>query len=79
MDDLTVETRLRFQPSAEPPPEGWVQGAQWFLEDGTLDVVYIRPEAYGHTPYSDEDRVYVNFRPVTQRRTVSEWQDMPGC
>jgi hypothetical protein len=71
-----VERRRRWRLTADPPPEGWRRGTQWFREeDGTLDVLYTNAPS-GVSPYADEyEHVFVNYSPVEQVRTVTEWVD----
>lgn len=70
---MKIETRNDWRLNSDPPPEGWRKCISWFRDDGTLDTLYTNsPE--NDSPYN-HDYVFVNYRPVRQTRTVSDWQD----
>lgn len=71
----THEYRNDWRLTSDPPPDGWRRGAQWFRDDGTLDVLYTNaPE--NESPFNHE-HVFVNYTPVRQARTVGSWYDLP--
>lgn len=69
----TIERKVRWVLTGDPPPEYWRAGASWFLTDGTRDTLYTN--ALGHQSPFNHDHVMVNYRPVWQTREVSEWKD----
>lgn len=72
---VRVESRLDWRPTGDGPPDGWRRGTQWFLDDGTLDVLYTNAPR-DTNPYDGAyEHVFVNYTGIRQERTVTEWAD----